>query len=1089
MLSESEEELDFEEQVDLFHGGAHGGPIDHHMEQALLFGDNVDVGHFPMEGDEGGEPLVGQNPPDQPPDEAEQPLDEANAGQAAAPGVAIAAAPDGANAAAPAGDNVAPVGDNVAAPAQAPAPGEAIAVNVVNAQNVEPVSFINLLEHKPQNPTEEKYPEPVGLGQRIVAKPGMQLGLSENSRQLLKEEYAKHKGVFKPPGVDLGLASTLRLTKWPKQVSKNLKKNPGGANISQARLKEAELYKLHLELGDLAKPSVSTLDDLNDMPDLDVTSKAKLAKKATDTLQMISEKIRRITEQRRRNILEQVFDPDVIEKLMSPSQYGGLEETKVNLFGQTWINKLEPYLGLRQGVRKALSQGGGKENFTSQNQSAKRPAPAATATSGYVLNYTTNVGFHNSIQLRVNNTLQNLNLPCVNLPLEFHNTPDVTYSGARLPLFLKNWELVTQNGKVLSIVKGSFIDFDKIPKDVIYSKGKTHPSAAESAVVQKLLKNRVIEQANTQGVVSNIFLRLKESGEHRLILNLSILNKMVTYKKFKMQSIKLALFLSKPGFYYIKIDLKGAYDTVAIARIHRRYLQFFSGNTLYQYRGFPNGLAEAPRKFTLLLTPILSWLSFLGIIFVSYLDDMLIMGEDPELLLEQAAIAVQFFIYLGFIINIEKSVTSPAQQIEFLGFILDSSNQTLTLPTKKVEKVITKCKAMLAGQNCTKRGLAMVIGTLHSCALAVYPAPLHYRELQAVMNLTIGEWDASVVITMAARRDLTWWTENLKSHNGTPWVQPEATMVIETDASKTGWGATSMNQEAQDFWNPEEAKMSINTLETLAIQRGLQALVKVTNITVQVKTDNTTALAYIGKMGGTKKKHLSDIAVKTWEWAQERGIRIKCQHIPGRLNERADKLSRIVDKSDWMLKKSIFRKIDRLWGPHRLDAFARDWNKQVPKFFAWKGHPKAVAIDALNQKWPKTGAYAFPPYIVIPKVLRLIRQQKLESVTLIAPLWRTQCWFSTLLRMSIDIPVKLPPSAAILTNSRGQPDSWTHHLAAWHLSGIDWLQQEFLQRLQKPCPINRGNLPLEHMTLHGTSGVAGIWKGKEIPLKHVSQLY
>ena len=131
---------------------------------------------------------------------------------------------------------------------------------------------------------------------------------------------------------------------------------------------------------------------------------------------------------------------------------------------------------------------------------------------------------------------------------------------------------------------------------------------------------------------------------------------MITYKKFKMQSIKLALFLSKPGFYYIKIDLKGAYDTVAIARIHRRYLQFFSGNILYQYHGFPNGLAEAPRKFTLLLTPILSWLSFLGIIFVSYLDDMLIMGEDPELLLEQASIAVQFFIFLGFIINTDKSL-------------------------------------------------------------------------------------------------------------------------------------------------------------------------------------------------------------------------------------------------------------------------------------------------------------------------------------------------------------------------------------------------------------------------------------------------
>jgi len=52
------------------------------------------------------------------------------------------------------------------------------------------------------------------------------------------------------------------------------------------------------------------------------------------------------------------------------------------------------------------------------------------------------------------------------------------------------------------------------------------------------------------------------------------------------------------------VDLKSAYDTGSIDKDNRKFLQFKSEGVLYQYRGWPNGLAEAPRKFTKIFKPI-----------------------------------------------------------------------------------------------------------------------------------------------------------------------------------------------------------------------------------------------------------------------------------------------------------------------------------------------------------------------------------------------------------------------------------------------------------------------------------------------------
>ena len=61
------------------------------------------------------------------------------------------------------------------------------------------------------------------------------------------------------------------------------------------------------------------------------------------------------------------------------------------------------------------------------------------------------------------------------------------------------------------------------------------------------------------------------------------------------------------------------------------------------------------------------------------------------------------------------------------------------------------------------------------------------------------------------------------------------------------------------------------------------------------------------------------------------GIALEAQWIPRSLNERADLLSRFVDKDDWRVNPSVFRLVDAKWGPHTIDRFASYYNAQLPR--------------------------------------------------------------------------------------------------------------------------------------------------------------
>ena len=85
-------------------------------------------------------------------------------------------------------------------------------------------------------------------------------------------------------------------------------------------------------------------------------------------------------------------------------------------------------------------------------------------------------------------------------------------------------------------------------------------------------------------------------------------------------------------------------------------------------------------------------------------------------------------------------------------------------------------------------------------------------------------------------------------------------------------------------------------------------------------TDNQGAARIVSV--GSSKVHLQSVAMSIFDFCPSNGISLATQWIPRSQNEKADLLSRFVDKDDWRINPSVFRLLDAKWGPHTVDRFA-----------------------------------------------------------------------------------------------------------------------------------------------------------------------
>ncbi len=614
--------------------------------------------------------------------------------------------------------------------------------------------------------------------------------------------------------------------------------------------------------------------------------------------------------------------------------------------------------------------------------------------------------------------------------------------------------------------------------------------------VEVLLEKNVIQEVShpaSPGFYSRFFIvPKKDPGKWRAILDLSQLNKYISKEKFKMETAENIRSLIKKGNWTASLDLSDAYHHIPIHKHFQKFLRFKINNKIYQYQALPMGLTDSARVFTKVIQEIKRFLQREGICLFQYLDDWLVQGKSQEVVHRHMARVLEVTQSLGFMVNVEKSDLDPRQRFTFLGYRYDLEKATITPVENRLIKLRTTLTPFLDHTQLPAKDWQVAIGMLVSLEKLVPRGLLRLRALQ--MNLS-EFWDQStgcvnqlIPVSEETKRAVQWWLEDRNVLAGSPLHAATPEARIFTDASTKGWGGHLEHPQlhVSGVWNTEDQSLHTNVKELLAVLYTLRGLQKwVENKTVLVTTDNTTVVAYINRQGGTRSHTMLTVTKRLFAWAETHETQIICRHIPGRLNVIADGLSRTgqVKPTEWKLEPRIVRALWLHWEKPLLDLFATRQNAQLPLFVSPVPDEQAMAVDALSIPWTNLYAYAFPPTAILAKVLQKLSQETDCMLILIAPNWPRQQWFTQLLELSIDHPLRLPSSQKLLR----QPQTHTFHKTpeifkfhAWKLSSSKEKREAFRQKYLNGSPAHR-KIPLSRCTKASGEGfVIGVSDGMKI---------
>jgi hypothetical protein len=520
--------------------------------------------------------------------------------------------------------------------------------------------------------------------------------------------------------------------------------------------------------------------------------------------------------------------------------------------------------------------------------------------------------------------------------------------------------------------------------------------------------------------LSSIFTIPKNDGTHRFILNLKCLNKFVKTDHFKLEDIRTLCKLIIKNDFMCTIDLKHAYYLVPIGDMHKKYLRFWFNTKMYQFNCLPFGLSCAPLVFTKLLKPAIESLRSQGIRLVIYLDDIICLGSTFDECLANTQTTCSVLKCLGFIINTEKSCTFPSQEREYLGFMINSRNMTLSPTLKKRHRIHALINDFLEIQSCSIREIARLLGNLVSVSIAIPFGFVYTKQLEREKFLALeyhnDNFEKEMNINKQVKEDLRWWKNNILTKSSHI-KQYNFTLEIFSDASLVAWGTHCNGISTQGSWTEWERGQHINYLELLAAFFALRCFAnKHQNEEILLRIDNTTAIAYINRMGGVQYPLLNDIARKIWKWCEARNLWIFASYIKSKENIEADFQSRNFNiDTEWELSQSVFNSITEHFGTPELDLFASRTNHKCSKYIAWHRDPFAWNIDAFTIKWNSSFFYAFPPFGILLKVCHKIKSEKATGI-LVFPLWPSQVWYPLLKSMVVSEILHFGPSEQLLVS-------------------------------------------------------------------------
>lgn len=641
--------------------------------------------------------------------------------------------------------------------------------------------------------------------------------------------------------------------------------------------------------------------------------------------------------------------------------------------------------------------------------------------------------------------------------------------GGRLAEFYPRWKNLTEDEWVINVIKvGYHPTFAKRPPLSPSAVGFNAPQEPEKvdllteAVQAMVAKNAIVvvdKEHLDPGFYSRLFLVPKPTGGWRPVIDLSRLNKFLVVPHFKMETTRSVTGAIQPGDWSISVDLADAYFHVPLRSSFSRFTRFYWQGSVYQFRVLCFGLSTAPRVFTRIVSALAAACHRSGLKLHTYLDDWLLRAQDRQMLIRQRDFLLQLTAELGFLVNEEKSSMIPSQDFTYIGVRFRTDLGISLPPPKRVEAIISQTTTLRNQPSVKAITILRWLGLVNSAADHIPWGRLHMRPMQIFLLSVWRPHRDSLDQMLYLPHDLlkeawSFWTDESLLCQGMPLSSPSPQIVVQTDASLSGWGAqVDSGHLVSGEWSPLEAEHHINWLELRAVEKALgEVSAIVQGKVVLIKSDNSTTVQYINRQGGTRSGTLCSLTFRLLRWCRCKGIVLRAEHIPGRLNLIPDALSRsgTLAPTEWSLPRHFVSSLCDLWWDPKVDLFANHLNHRLPLYVAPAWDPRAMAVDALSMSWDNMVAYAFPPFALVPLVLDKVGRSSVCRIILVAPLWPKRSWFPRILELLVGIPRRLGPDPGLLYHHiskvyHSNPDIFNLH--AWPLSSVRSLRRDFLRDL------------------------------------------
>lgn len=295
-----------------------------------------------------------------------------------------------------------------------------------------------------------------------------------------------------------------------------------------------------------------------------------------------------------------------------------------------------------------------------------------------------------------------------------------------------------------------------------------------------------------------------------------------------------------------------------------------------------------------------------GIPNVHLTDDLFICGATKDECQRNLDRAIAILQQLGWRLQLEK-VTPPAQEMVFLGIMVDTVWCRLSVPQDKLDNYLRSVRQLLsdvAAGHVHAQDLESMVGKLGWITEVMIAGKARLHELRK--SLPPG-WNhnrrhaAAVTLSTGAIRDLQWWAQYLQhSYHNPLWVpfwtkHPPLHCRTYSDASgDVGFGLVIEDQVFQGLWStrPETAAHSSGVKELIPVLMALLHLpTSADGKVVVITTDNLANVISINK-GACRSADSASTLAQIMDLAAARQIYIIADWCPREHLELLDEISK-----------------------------------------------------------------------------------------------------------------------------------------------------------------------------------------------------